>query len=285
MNDVSVALISWNEKQTLDLCLKSLVDFADEIILVDTGSFDGTIKKAKRLYENLGITGKIISEKTRSLGEARFIAVKNCTYNWILLSDSNMVYGENIKKDFQKIIQTRKQAAMASLNLMGDYSHVFSPKPMNSHHLTLFMKDDVKWGNMVDRPTAKSRHMRKLKSWSVNLSRVRPAWRYWYRGEPFDPSNRDESGWKTSSNRQYHWTKQVEYPSIMEYVEHEENMTLEQVKSVAPRWMLKMLQSHAKPLSTKQQHLLPETIKEEQKNPRYKLAYEGDTIIGRQPTL
>lgn len=285
MNDISVALISWNEKQTLDLCLKSLVDFADEIILVDTGSFDGTIKKAKRFYENMGITGKIIEEQTRSLGEARFIAVKNCTSNWILLSDSNMVYGDNIKNDFKKLIQIERRGGMASLNLMGDYSHVFSPKPMNAHHLTLFRKDDIRWGNMVDRPTSKNKQMRKLKSWAVNLSRVRPAWRYWYRGEPFDPSYRDESGWKTSSNRQYHWTKKVQYKSLMEYVEHEENLTLEQVKEAAPQWMLGMLQNHAKPLSDEQQYMLPEVIKEEQKNPRYKLVYEGDKIIGREPSL
>jgi glycosyltransferase involved in cell wall biosynthesis len=286
---ISAALISWNEASTIDLCFKSLKGFVEEIILVDTGSFDGTIEKVRELFDEFDLSGEIIEKKAHSLGEGRFSAVEKCSNDWILLSDSNMVYGDEVKNEFLKVQRDGKMGAMASLNLMGDYEHCFSPLPMNALHLTLFLRDKIKWSDLEDRPHLKGRRkkpIRRMKSWAVNLSRVRPAWRYWYRGEPFNPQFITTHRWKTESNRQYHWGKMGEYLSLIHYVEEVEGISFNRVKEIAPQWMLEMLRCYAQRLSEDIDKLLPSVIKEEQKNPRYRIVYdEKGKISDRRPRL
>lgn len=288
MKKISAALISWNEVQTIDLCLKSLAGFADEVMLIDTGSFDGTVVKACKTIEEFGINGKVIRMQAKSLGEARFAAMENCSYDWILLSDGNMVYGDHVKEEFKRVQTEGRMGAMASLNLMGDYEHCFTPLPMNALHLTLFPKESVVWSDLEDRPQIKGPRkgaMRRMKSWAVNLSRVRPAWRCWYRGEPFDPRFTETHRWKTESNRQLHWAEKRAFTSLVNYVKTVEGLSFEDVQRVAPQWFLGMLQRHAKKLSEETQELLPSVIRKEQKSPRYKVVYDEEEISGRRPEL
>lgn len=53
MNEISVCLIVKNEQQVLERCLKCVEKFADEIIVVDTGSTDKTIEIAKAHTKNV----------------------------------------------------------------------------------------------------------------------------------------------------------------------------------------------------------------------------------------
>ena len=53
MITVSVCMIVKNEEHCLERCLKSLVPVADEIIVVDTGSDDGTKDIAKKYTDKI----------------------------------------------------------------------------------------------------------------------------------------------------------------------------------------------------------------------------------------
>ena len=53
MKTLSVCMIVKNEEQTLDRILSKVVLFADEIIVVDTGSQDNTINIAKKYTSNV----------------------------------------------------------------------------------------------------------------------------------------------------------------------------------------------------------------------------------------
>jgi len=35
-------MIAWNEAETIDLAIKSVAGFVDEVVIADNGSFDGT---------------------------------------------------------------------------------------------------------------------------------------------------------------------------------------------------------------------------------------------------
>ena len=50
---LSVCLIIKNEEDNLDRCLSSVVNIADEIIIVDTGSTDNSVKIAKQYTDNI----------------------------------------------------------------------------------------------------------------------------------------------------------------------------------------------------------------------------------------
>lgn len=279
---ISAALIAWNEVQTIDLCLKSLQGFADEVIVADTGSFDGTVEKAEECFSHLGLNGEVLNVKTKTLGQARLAAIGSCTHPWILLIDSNLVISVALKKELRQTSEKGYLGMVRSLNLMGDYEHYFTTLPFHSHHDVLFHKTMVVWLDDFDRPVSIVRRL-PVKNWAVNLSRVRPAWRYWYRGEAF--MLKGDREWRTPNNQQRNWLRMKKYASLEEYVETEQGMALGDVKEVAPSWFLELLRKFARPLRPKLRMRLPETILEELKNPRYKLIYENGEIVGRHPSL
>ena len=52
-NKLSVCIISKNEEHNISRCLSSIVDIVDEIIIVDTGSTDNTLKIARRYTDKI----------------------------------------------------------------------------------------------------------------------------------------------------------------------------------------------------------------------------------------
>jgi len=283
---ISCAMIAWNEENTIDLSLKSIKNFAEEVLIADTGSFDGTVKKARECIDKFDLSGEVLSGKSRSLGEARLAAFDKCSENWILLMDSNLVLSEALKKEMLEASRDGYVSEVSSLNLMGDYEHYFTPLPFHVPHTTLFRRDHIKWIETFDRPTISFLTKSKvLKSWAVNLSRVRPAWRYWYRGEAFDPKYCKDLDHRNVRNIQFNWLRSLKYPSLVEYVKSEMGLTFNDVKDIAPSWFLELVRNYAKPLELSMKEKLPEVIKEEIGNPRYKLKYKGYKIIGRHPEL
>lgn len=302
---ISCAMIAWNEESTIDLALKSIAGFVDEVVITDTGSFDGTISKANECIEDLNISGEVISVSVTNMAQARHAAWRLCRNDTILLIDSNLVLPELLKREIGSFVNrhTRRKWGMGkvglqrigrvnTLNLIGDYEHCFgNPRCVTGYHSILFDRDNVSWGGRFSRVPLDRPHDRmfteRLVGMSVNLSRVRPAWRCWYRGEPFDTVQyRDvEGGFKHSMNRSYNWMASGKYYSMVDYIEDTENLSLEDVKRIAPGWYLQNLSRHAKPLPVEFRQGLPEVIKEELKDPRYILIYEDDEIIDRRPEL
>src|SRR5688572_1371573 len=81
---ISLCMIVRNEERLLDQCLSTVKDFVDEIVLVDTGSQDATLKIAEqydaRIYEY---------PWTGDFSEARNHSIAHATGNWILVLDAD----------------------------------------------------------------------------------------------------------------------------------------------------------------------------------------------------
>lgn len=285
---ISCSMISWNEAKTIDLALKSVADYADEVIIIDTGSFDGTKKIAREWMDKLDLSGQIKETQIRNLGEARLESFTLCSGDWVLMQDSNLVLSNALKAEMKKHVMMNPDAVLAikSLNLVGDYEHYFKPRPFMAHHRVFVDRDKATWCMALDRPEFSGKKINAGK-WAVNLSRVRPSWRSWYRGEPFDYRYYKRGGrrWIGKTNTQNKWMTSNQYHSIIEYVIAEKGLTLEDVKRVSPEWYLNQIQHSAVKLQPDLKRCLSETIKIELKHPRYKLIYEQERIIGRCPEL
>jgi glycosyltransferase involved in cell wall biosynthesis len=79
---LSVAIITRNEEENLRACLES-VSFAGQIIIVDSGSTDKTLKIAAEFG------CEIYSEEWRGFGPQKQSAVEKCRLSWILVLDAD----------------------------------------------------------------------------------------------------------------------------------------------------------------------------------------------------
>ena len=81
MPKISACIISFNEEQNIEDCLKSLENVADEIVVVDSFSTDRTVEIASRY------TDSIYHEEFVGYIEKKNLAVSKAKHDWILSLD------------------------------------------------------------------------------------------------------------------------------------------------------------------------------------------------------
>ncbi len=79
---VSVAIITRDEEARLPQCLESL-SFADEIVVVDSGSHDRTVAIAR------AFGCRVLLEKWRGYARQKQFAVDSCSNDWVLILDAD----------------------------------------------------------------------------------------------------------------------------------------------------------------------------------------------------
>jgi (heptosyl)LPS beta-1,4-glucosyltransferase len=82
MSKVSVITIALNEEQNIVECLRS-VTWADELIVVDSGSSDRTVELAR------GFPAKVLQTEWKGYGATRNLALGHATGDWILWLDAD----------------------------------------------------------------------------------------------------------------------------------------------------------------------------------------------------
>ncbi len=95
---LSVITLALNEEQHIADCLKS-VAWADEIIVVDSGSTDKTIELAK------GYTNNVLSVEWRGYGATRNIALDIAAGEWILWLDADERVTNQLAGEIQAVLQ------------------------------------------------------------------------------------------------------------------------------------------------------------------------------------
>jgi glycosyltransferase involved in cell wall biosynthesis len=79
MPELSVAIIALNEEERLRACLES-VAWADEIVVVDSGSSDKTVAIAREF------TDRVLFHAWTGYGAQKNFALAQCRRKWILAS-------------------------------------------------------------------------------------------------------------------------------------------------------------------------------------------------------
>lgn len=87
---ITLSMIVKDEEKYLEGCLASVQNVVDEIVLVDTGSTDGTIEIAKKYHAKI-----FHFEWRNNFAAARNFALEQSTGNWILYLDAD----ERLSKD------------------------------------------------------------------------------------------------------------------------------------------------------------------------------------------
>lgn len=103
-------MIVKNEQDFIGRCLNSIKDFADEIIIIDTGSADSTLQIAKKF------TDKVHQhEWPNDFSKARNISLGYATKDWILVLDADEIIS---KEDLKKIKELISQDSICAYSFI-----------------------------------------------------------------------------------------------------------------------------------------------------------------------
>lgn len=89
---LSVVIITKNEERNIERCLKSIVDVADEIIVVDSFSTDNTVA----LCEKYDV--KVIQRKFEGYGSQKQFATEQANFDYVLSLDADEELSWELKK-------------------------------------------------------------------------------------------------------------------------------------------------------------------------------------------
>jgi glycosyltransferase involved in cell wall biosynthesis len=111
-------MIARKEEKNLPRCLGSILNLVDEIILVDTGSFDNTISVA----ENHGAWVFEMPWK-KNFAAARNYALSKCTGEWILWIDADEeLVCERPISEIREILENSKDHGVVAIPVINRYS-------------------------------------------------------------------------------------------------------------------------------------------------------------------
>ncbi len=101
---LSVAIITLNAATQLAACLQS-VAFADEIVIVDSGSTDGT----QALTERFG--ARLIQQDWLGFGPQKQFAVEACAHDWVLCLDADERVSPALQASIKNALKTPSTVA------------------------------------------------------------------------------------------------------------------------------------------------------------------------------
>lgn len=101
---ISATVIALNEERDLPRCLASLA-FADEIVVVDSGSVDRTVEIAKQAG------AKVIVEPWHGYGAQKNFAMSRCQSKWVLNIDADEVVTPELRDEILAEINSSNPAA------------------------------------------------------------------------------------------------------------------------------------------------------------------------------
>ena len=105
MPKLSVIVITKNEESNIEACLESIA-FADEVIVVDSGSVDSTVELAK----NLG--AKVVeTENWPGFGPQKNRALAFATGDWVLSIDADERVSAALADEIQSVLASQSDTA------------------------------------------------------------------------------------------------------------------------------------------------------------------------------
>ena len=99
---LSVGIITFNEEKRLERTLESVRSFANEVIIVDSGSTDKTHEIAQKFSANFFV------ESWKGYGLQKNSVIDKCKEDWILLIDADEVISPELKNKIIEIVNQSK---------------------------------------------------------------------------------------------------------------------------------------------------------------------------------
>lgn len=99
---LSVYIVTLNEEERLENTLKAAAEVADDILVVDSGSTDGTEAIARRH------AARFVFNKWKNISSQKRYAQNECLYDWVLSLDADEVLSEGLIGEIRAIKAMRE---------------------------------------------------------------------------------------------------------------------------------------------------------------------------------
>lgn len=107
--EISLVIITYNEEQNLANAIKSAQDIADEIIVVDSGSTDDTVKIAKEF------SSKVFHRDWTNYADQKNFANSKAAHAWILSLDADESLSPQLREQLLELKQQEPEVAAYSM--------------------------------------------------------------------------------------------------------------------------------------------------------------------------
>ena len=101
-NNISVVIITKNEIDRITACIQSIHTLTDDIIVVDSGSTDGTVEKARELG------AVVIDTKWKGYGPTKNYGFSKAKYDWVLSLDADEKVSKQLLDEIKSLDLTPK---------------------------------------------------------------------------------------------------------------------------------------------------------------------------------
>lgn len=98
-SSLSVIIIVQDEADRIEACLKSVYGWADEIVVMDSGSIDDTVKIVKKFTKKVFIT-----DDWPGFGPQKQRALAKATCDWVLSLDADEVVPPELREEIDKTL-------------------------------------------------------------------------------------------------------------------------------------------------------------------------------------
>ena len=142
MNEISVVLIAKNEAHIIGDTIRSVQSLTDDIIVVDSGSTDGTQQIVRTLK------ARLIEATWDGFGSNKNKGIDAAKYDWILSIDSDEMPDESLLKTLQSIDLNKPDVAynIRFKTFLGSRLIRFGEWGKDAH-VRFFNRQQVKWNN------------------------------------------------------------------------------------------------------------------------------------------
>jgi 2-polyprenyl-3-methyl-5-hydroxy-6-metoxy-1,4-benzoquinol methylase len=136
---LSAVIIAKNEAQRIKEALQSIA-WADEIIVVDSGSIDGTVDIAREY------TNRIYTRNFDDFSSQKNFAISKCSYNWVFSLDCDEVVSEELKRSITSAIGAQQQYDAFKVKRLNKlFGKVLRYAAGNDFPVRLFRKDKARF--------------------------------------------------------------------------------------------------------------------------------------------
>lgn len=139
---LSVIIICKNEAHNIERCLKS-VHFADEIIVLDSGSTDDTVTIAKKY------TDKVYVTDWPGYGKQKQRALEKATGNWILNLDADESVPLELQREMMTKMATEDIDAFRIPIQMNFYGQPLKYSSSPERHVRLFRNGNARYSDDI----------------------------------------------------------------------------------------------------------------------------------------